>query len=252
MAKKQSLPRKDNGYREAIAYVHHVGFDFHSKNVHSALFDFIDPSLEAGDLVVELGCGTGLLAGPILEHGYSYVGIDLSKEMLAIAKRLNPSATFIRKSIYQYKLPGCAVVIAFGEIFNFCFDRTVTLARLKKVFKTIYSSLKPGGLFIFDCAGPGRGNFEENRQRNFSGDDWALMLTTSEDKHKQLLTRSMQSFVKRGMNYQRDQEVHHLKLFSRREIETVLRDVGFRVKIRNQIGKDKFPQGLYAAIATKN
>ena len=251
MAKKHSLPRKDNGYREAIAYVHHVGFDFHSKNVHTALFDFLDPSLEAGDLVVELGCGTGLLAGPILEYGYSYIGIDLSKEMLAIARRLNPKATFVRTSVYQYKLPNSGAVIAFGEIFNYCFDRTVTLARLKKIFKAIYSSLKPGGSFIFDCAGPGRGNFEENRQRNFSGDDWALMLTTSEDKNKQMLTRAMESFVKRGANYQRDKETHQLRLFSRTNIKELLREAGFLVKIKSGIGTDDFPQGLFAVVASK-
>lgn len=44
--------------------------------------------------VVDLGCGTGRLAKPMIERGHQYVGIDLSDEMLAAAREANPAAEF--------------------------------------------------------------------------------------------------------------------------------------------------------------
>lgn len=253
MAKKDTLSRNQSpGYRKLLAHVHHFGFDFHSRNVLTDLFKTFGTRLKNGDLLVELGCGSGLLAGPIMKRGHSYLGVDLSKQMLSIARQQNPSAKFVNASVYEFEIPRCQAVIAFGEIFNFCFDRHVSLAKLKKVFKTVWTSLDRGGMFVFDCAGPGRGNYEIHRHRNFSGDDWALLLTTSEDKNKNTLVRDLDFFVKQNDGYLRDQEKHVLKLFSRQEIASTLRDIGFKVSIRKQIGDDPFPPGLFGIIATKS
>ena len=43
--------------------------------------------LDAGDTVLDLACGDGGLAEPILAAGHRYLGVDLSEEMIAAARR---------------------------------------------------------------------------------------------------------------------------------------------------------------------
>jgi SAM-dependent methyltransferase len=47
----------------------------------------LGPPLDAGDTVLDLACGDGGLAEPLLAHGLRYVGVDLSHAMVAAANR---------------------------------------------------------------------------------------------------------------------------------------------------------------------
>lgn len=49
--------------------------------------DIVDNYINRGDRVLEIGCGTGTLAISCAEKGASVVGIDVSPQMLAIARR---------------------------------------------------------------------------------------------------------------------------------------------------------------------
>ena len=50
--------------------------------------DLIDlAALEAGDQVIEIGCGTGQATVPLAEHGLSVTAVELGAELAAIARR---------------------------------------------------------------------------------------------------------------------------------------------------------------------
>jgi SAM-dependent methyltransferase len=55
--------------------------------------------------VLEIGCGTGLYAGILHEllPKASYIGVDASLEMIAIARRRNPSLTFVRCDFRKFQ-----------------------------------------------------------------------------------------------------------------------------------------------------
>ena len=44
--------------------------------------------------ILDLGCGTGLHTRELIKRGYEISGLDLSNEMIAIAKERNPSVQF--------------------------------------------------------------------------------------------------------------------------------------------------------------
>ena len=48
------------------------------------------------NIVVDLGCGTGKLTQILADRGYDMIGIDLSEDMLSIARsaRSSPAGTF--------------------------------------------------------------------------------------------------------------------------------------------------------------
>ena len=47
----------------------------------------LEPALAPGDVVLDLACGDGALAVPLLAAGMRYIGIDSTPEMVAEAKR---------------------------------------------------------------------------------------------------------------------------------------------------------------------
>ena len=53
----------------------------------AALVASLGPTLEPGETVLDLACGDGGLAEPLLAAGLRYIGVDLSEEMVAAARR---------------------------------------------------------------------------------------------------------------------------------------------------------------------
>jgi ubiquinone/menaquinone biosynthesis C-methylase UbiE len=51
--------------------------------------------VESDDAVLEIGCGTGTLAALMLERGARVVGIDVSEQMLAVAREAAPRAELL-------------------------------------------------------------------------------------------------------------------------------------------------------------
>ena len=50
--------------------------------------DLIDlAGLEAGDRVLEIGCGTGQATVPLAEHGLAITAVELGAELAAVARR---------------------------------------------------------------------------------------------------------------------------------------------------------------------
>ena len=67
----------EDAYADAARYLEH----------RAELIVSLGPPLEAGDRVLDLACGDGGLAEPLLARGLAYAGVDLSEEMVAAARR---------------------------------------------------------------------------------------------------------------------------------------------------------------------
>lgn len=97
--------------------------------------------------IAELGCGTGELSRFFKDVGYEYTGIDLSPEMISIAKNNNPMVDFrvgdMRKQHFKDELD--AILIA-GRSFT----HMTSNADVNSCLAAINGSLRDGGLLIFD------------------------------------------------------------------------------------------------------
>lgn len=97
--------------------------------------------------VLELGCGTGGLAPYFLAAGYTYTGVDLSREMLTIAQREHPKARFAHGDMRRFSVPRKVdSVLVAGRSFAHLSRNQDVLAALRSIHK----ALKPGGILIFD------------------------------------------------------------------------------------------------------
>ena len=87
--------------------------------------------------------------------------------------------------------------------------------------------------------------------KNFSGQDWAILIDVDEDKSRRLLTRRITSFRKVGKLYRRSAETHRLRLYRPPDVAAMLRRAGFRARIVRGYGKLRFKPGHHGFVARK-
>jgi SAM-dependent methyltransferase len=240
-----------NAYGSDLAYIHDAGFGAFAEAAAQTLLALLRRGGVRGGLVVDLGCGSGILASVAATAGYDVLGFDISPNMVELSRRRVRRGTFRRASLLDAEIPSCVAVTAVGEIFNYLFDRRHSLARLKKLFRRVHRALAPGGLFLFDVALIGR--VPEGWRRSYTeADDWACLFEAEENARQKLLTRRITTFRKVGGAFRRDHEVHRLRLFERDELLAPLRKLGFRVRTVRRYGELSFPPGYVGFIARKS
>lgn len=99
--------------------------------------------------VLDVACGTGDMAVSLVERGCTVTGVDISEEMLAIARQKAPMVTFMIADAEHLPFPDAsfdAVTCAFG-VRNF--------VHLEQGLNEMLRVLKPGGqLVILELATP--------------------------------------------------------------------------------------------------
>jgi 2-polyprenyl-6-hydroxyphenyl methylase / 3-demethylubiquinone-9 3-methyltransferase len=102
----------------------------------------VPPAGRPGAVLVDLGCGAGLLAPHIAGKGYRHIGVDLTASALAVAAAHGVEA--IRGDVTAVPLAdGCADVVTAGEILEHVADHAAAVAEACRL-------LRPGGLLVID------------------------------------------------------------------------------------------------------
>jgi SAM-dependent methyltransferase len=242
------------GYGEDLASVHDAGF----LGVAREAARFVAAELELAGLeegtVVELGCGSGVTAAALGEAGHRVFGFEWSEAMLRLARERAPGAELRAGSLFDAELPPCDAVVAVGEVVNYAFDPRSSKRALAAFFARAREALRPGGLLVFDAAGPGRA--PGGRSSGFRhGEGWAVIYEASEDRGRQRLTRRITTFRRvggePGGGWRRSDETHELRLYAAPELARMLRRGGFRVRIRRGYGSEPLGLGLRVLVARR-
>jgi len=238
-------------YREDLAYIHDVGHGDFALGAAPGILEILEKNGIREGLVVDLGCGSGLWARELAQAGYRVLGIDISEPMIEISRRRVPEAEFRVGSLFDTEIPPCVAVTAVSEVLNYLFDAENSGEGLARLFRRVHEALVPGGVFVFDVAGPGqvpRGS----KTRGFSeGEDWVVVLEKEEDAERGTFTRRIISFRKVGEHYRRTDEVHRQRLYRPSEIAGELRRTGFQVRTMRAYGRYDLPRSHAAFVARK-
>lgn len=240
-----------DAYREDLAFIHDLGFgDMAASAAEVLLRRLGQAGVEAGT-VVDLGCGSGILAERLAAAGFDVVGIDLSPAMIELARRRVPRATFRCEDLLTAGIPGCVAVAAVGECFNYRTSPGHSAESLVALFRRVHAALAPGGLFLFDAAEPGRVPGDEPLRTFVDGGDWTVLMTAEEDRAARRLTRRITSFRCLGDLYRRNDEVHELALHDRDALLEALAEAGFETRVLRAYGELTLPPGLTGFLAVK-
>ena len=185
--------------------------------------------------ILDIGCGTGDHAIELRKRGYKVVGIDISKEMIDIAKsksrEKNIDVEFIVGDVRDFDLGmKFDVAIALYSVMSYMIENKDLLQALRNIRNHLVSK----GLFIFDfwhTIGQIRHyrpyaiwKFEEN-------DDTYVKLEISS---LDILRNTMNilyeiQYLRRGIPVDVVVEEHRLRLFTIPEIKHYLEESGFEV-----------------------
>lgn len=240
--------KKTTYYTKDLAYIHDIGFTASAKSIAPAILKTLRRyGLKKGH-VIDLGCGSGVWAKDLIKGGYSVLGIDISPDMIKLARQNVPKGEFIVGSYIKTKLPACNVVTSFGECFNYLFDDKNNGHELTKLFQRIWNALSSNGVLVFDIAEPGRGSGP--KQKNAEGKDWSILVNIEEKNN--ILTRYITTFRKVNKLYSCSKETHKLQLYKASEIAKLLRKVGFKVKMIRKLDDYNYPKSMVCFIARKS
>lgn len=109
--------------------------------------------------LLDLGCGGGHNDFTLKKH-FEITGVDVSEQMLALARKLNPEGTYLVGDMRTVRLGGEFDAVMCAD----SIDYMLTEDDLRSAFVTAFIHLKPGGVF-FTYGEITRENFEQNKVR---------------------------------------------------------------------------------------
>jgi SAM-dependent methyltransferase len=153
--------------------------------------DLGEPVLEllnacAGERVLDLACGDGVLTKKIVEQGCSVVGVDSSLDFVNSA---------LRHDIDAYHMD--AYDIQFKNEFDAVFSNAALhwMKDANKVAKNVYRALKHGGRFVAECGGYGCVEIirvaliDELDSRGFDGARYDPWFFASDTEYREILEK---------------------------------------------------------------
>jgi ubiquinone/menaquinone biosynthesis C-methylase UbiE len=131
---------------------------------------YIELAKKTDGKLLEIGCGTGRVTIALAKEGYEMVGIDVSEDMLKIARRklekfpeLQKKVHFLQQNMIELDLPFKNFALAlmpYGE-----FAHVYHRVDQEKTLSNIYHHLKPGGILVI-----GMSNWDPQEPRiNYRG-----------------------------------------------------------------------------------
>jgi len=233
-------------YSADLAYVHDAGFSEFAQRSAPELVRIIRAHGITRGHIVELGCGSGITARHLIESGYDVTGIDASKAMIRLARKIAPKARLRVASVTRVRIPRCDAVIAIGEVMTYV---PGGIAALERLFAGARTALAPGGVLVFDFIESGARRTYAAKSRN--GPDWVIASRASLDRSRRVLTRQMVVVRQVGGRFRRANETHTIYIYGRRAIREALERAGFSVCMSRSYGGYALPPGDVAVVATR-
>jgi len=154
--------------RSAYARVQEQYNDFALRETSKPWWDAFLAELQNGDLILDLGCGSGIPACYFSSKGMRVIGTDISPEMISLAKKQVPGVPFICADM-EMPWPENTFdgICAFFSPLHLPKKKTVRL-----LYK-IYKWMKPGGVFVITVVE----GTKEGLCENFMGEGVAIYLS---------------------------------------------------------------------------
>jgi SAM-dependent methyltransferase len=255
-------PEAPFAYGQDLAWVHDVGHgDFARGSAPGILKILSDQGAEANGRpgrVIDLGCGSGILAAELNRAGYQVLGVDISPAMISLARERAPGSTFVVASLFSFELPECDAVTSIGECMSYAFDPASGEAGLAQLLARIHAALRPGGVLVFDLLEPGHVEAGTVDTRVTDTGEWTLIREATEDVVARTLTREITVFRRIGAGggpalYRRSDERHMVHLYDADTVAALTTLAGFaEVHRLDRYGDQEFRPGHVGFLAIKD
>jgi SAM-dependent methyltransferase len=143
-------------------------YDPWSRSVTEDVGFYVERALASGGPVVELAVGTGRIAVPIAQAGVDVIGVDSSREMLAVARASAEAAGVSERldlrvgDLREPPVPERVhlAICPFRSLLHMEEE-----AEKLRALRAARALLLPGGTYVFDVFAPSREDIEETHDR---------------------------------------------------------------------------------------
>jgi SAM-dependent methyltransferase len=233
-------------YRRDLALVHHLGFGFHADACAPGILALLEPVRERDGLVVELGCGSGLLTRYLVDAGHRVIATDASPAMLDLARATAGDAQEIsRVTLPDDPIPAADAIVGVGHCLNYLPDAT----SIDRALVAIAGALLPGGVLAIDLCDLEWGAARRDAANGgWIGEDWAIVSEFSTPTPDSFV-RQMATFVRNDDGtWRRDDERHDNVLIDTTLVPAFLGAHGVQATVAMSFGTETLPTGLRAII----
>ena len=239
-------PAHDSYYRRDLALVHHRGFGFHAPACAPGILALLEPVRARAGLVLELGCGSGLLTKELAEAGHRVIA---SPAMLELARSYARGAEDVRQlTLPDDRLPPADAVVSVGHVLSYLPDEPAIDRALVGIART----LRPGGLFAVDVCDLQYGQARRDAPDvGRAGDDWAI-ITQFPVPAPNRFVRQITTFVSNGDgSWRRDDERHDNVLIDAARVPALLAAEDIEVTVTSAFGSERLRIGLHVLIGRR-
>ena len=235
-------------YRPDLALIHHLGFAFHADDCAPGILALLAPIRERNGLVVELGCGSGLLTRHLLAGGHRVIATDASPAMLALAADVAPAGDIRQLVLPNDPIPAADAIVSTGHALSYVADEPA----LDRALVAIAGALRPGGIMAIDLCDLEWGVHRRDApSRGWATDDWALVTEFSVPTPDRFV-RQMAAFVRNDDDsWRRDDERHDNVLIDTSRVPELLAAHGVEAVVGSSFGDEKLPVGLRTIIGRR-
>ncbi len=236
-------------YRHDLALVHHRGFGFHADMCAPGLLALLEPVRERGGLVLEVGCGSGLLTRHLLDHGHRVLATDASPAMLELARATVPDAEGIeRLTLPDDPVPQVDAVVSVGHVLSYL----PTAGAIEHALVALARALAPDGVFAIDlCDLEWAATRVDAPTHARVGDDWAI-ITEYAVPTPDRFVRDMTTFLRNDDgSWRRDDERHDNVMIDTTRVPALLAAEGAEVRVLRAFGEEVLPTGLRALVGRR-
>ncbi|CEH32816.1 class I SAM-dependent DNA methyltransferase [Romboutsia lituseburensis] len=181
--------------------------------------------------ILELACGTGNLTIPLTKKNYDIAGIDISDQMLNVARekaeKEGVELVLLQQDIAEldFDVTNLDCILCACDGFNYItYDDD-----LENVFAKSHELLKDGGLFIFDISSHYKlSTILGNNMHGENRDDISYLWQNYFDDEQNLIEMELAFFVKDANGkFDKFEEVHQQRAYTEDEIIESLQISGF-------------------------
>lgn len=236
-------------YRRDLALVHHRGFGFHAEACAPGILELLEPVRGRAGLVVEIGCGSGLLTRQLVGAGHRVVATDASPAMLDLAREVALGAGDVRRLVLpDDPVPPADAIVGVGHALNYLPDE----AAVDRSLAALAGALRPGGILALDLCDLEWGAARSDAPTTGRvGDEWAIITQFAVPAPNRFV-REMTTFVREGDgSWRRDDERHDNVLIDTSLVPALLAEHGVDATVGSAFGTEDLPVGLRTIVGVR-
>lgn len=218
----------------------HVYDEIMDDSLYEKWLEFTKSHVQNGQKkLLELACGTGILALKLAEQGYDVTALDISPDMLAVASE-RMAEQYPDESLVQFIQGDMMALSEVGENYEIvtCYSDSLCYMNdafeVQQVFDEVYRVLDFGGTFIFDVHSDYKiDTLFKNFEFQYETEDYAFLWHSEPDHAPLSVVHELSFYIRNQDNlFERYLEDHHERTYHLEHYLTMLESAGFdRVEV---------------------